>query len=239
MKLSKVIEILKENIPKKETWTPCKNEPYGEYNINLDNDKEVQKILYCVTASDKVSEYFRENNYDLLVSHHPIFADKGIPQLIFHTALDCCKDGLNDFWKDFLNIKNPKHFYDNLGWYGEINSISFNSLCKKIENQLESKIFGAKINNTEKINSVVICTGMGGMVNDKALKTDADCYILGQCTGNPKNSGFRSLIEIGHTLSERNGFNLIEKLLKNKVLVDMVPLEKDICCYGEKYKEFV
>ena len=235
MKAVEVLNKLKSKIPISETWSPCTGESYGGYY--MEPNKEVKKVLYCVTAEKRVQEYFLKNGYDILISHHPIHVImSGIPQIILHTALDCCKDGLNDYWKNFLKVKNPRHFDANLGWYGEIESISYDNLCDKIETELGCKMIGSRLKKINTVNSVVICTGLGGMVNESALKTNCDCYILGQCTSPIEGTGFRSVIEIGHTLSERNGYDFIKKILGSEVQIDIVPLEKDVCVYGEKFE---
>ena len=78
----------------------------------------------------------------------------------------------------------------------------------------------------ETINSVVICTGLGGLVTDLARKTGADCYILGEATEEAGKMGFKAVIEIGHTLSEQCGVNLIRSLLPG-LTIDLAPIEVD------------
>lgn len=204
-----LVKILTDAIPEKDSWGGA--EPYGPYNMDLNRD--YTNILYCVTPNYEVVEYFKENNFDLLISHHPMVAGKNVPQMIFHTALDCCKGGLNDMWKEALDIKNAQHFDANLGWYGEIDPISFSDLvwniasfCGAVEGQTYCKI-------NRPIESVVVCSGLGGLVNDLALKSKADCYILGEALAPAAESGFNALIETGHTNSEWIGVKLFDSLL--------------------------
>ena len=230
--LTRVIE---SKIRKSDSWSLCAHENYGAFN--LAPDAKLEKLLYCVTISDEAIEYFKKHGYDAIVSHHPVLSWKEkLPQLIYHTALDCCEDGLNDFWKNFLGIEDARHFDDNLGWTGKIKPLSFSSLKDKIQTKLEAPIIGDLFNTQHEIGSIVICTGLGGAVNDLALKTDADCYILGQSMLPAKMTGFRNVIEIGHTLSERIGYDCIKNFIKDlPVEIDMIPLDKDICIYGETH----
>ena len=222
MKISEIVELLTNAIPVTDSWTL--HEAYGAYNIK-DFNKEVNKILYCVTPTHDVVEYFYEHTYDLLISHHPYV--EGVPQLIFHTALDCCKNGLNDMWSNYLNVKNPKHFSRNLGWHGEIDPLSFNNLLAKIEEFIGHSVVGVKYNKNQKpIQSVVICTGLGGMVLTEAEFTKADCYITGELMGGIQNSRFKAVIEVGHTLSEFIGVSLFQRLLPS-LQIDSAPLEVD------------
>ena len=52
---SDLIKIITKAIPDSETW--WKGEPYGPYNV--DHDKDYKRLLYCVTPTDEVCQYFR------------------------------------------------------------------------------------------------------------------------------------------------------------------------------------
>lgn len=209
MKASKVIDILTKKAPVTESWIA--NEAYGPYSVN--SNSEVKNALYCVTPTPQVVEEFETGNYDLLLCHHP-YIRKGVPQIILHTALDCCKGGLNDQWRDALGVKNGAHFDKNLGWAGEIDPISFEDLRKKVNRFIGQPTEGIAYSDQEKITSVVICTGLGGMVEWRAKQSGADCYITGELTSDPLRSPFKSIIEVGHTLSEyKTGLNFMRKNL--------------------------
>lgn len=232
IRLEEFTTTLESKILKTDVWHPCAHENYGAYNI--DPDKKIEKLLYCVTMSPEAEKYAKKNGYDAVITHHPILSKGNIPQLVYHTALDCCAEGLNDWWKNFLEVKDAKHFDINLGWTGSIDPISFNQLKDKVESKLEAKIIGDIFTTQKEINSVVICTGLGGVVNSLALRTKADCYILGQSYFPARMTGFRNVIEIGHTLSERIGYDCIKNFAKDlSVRIDSIPLNKDICIYGE------
>lgn len=221
MKISEIVSILTKAIPIKDSWIP---ESYGAYNID-DMSKDVKKILYCVTATEEVVEYFKKHNYDLIISHHPFVVP--VPMLVFHTALDCCKGGLNDMWAELLEVKNAKHFSRNLGWVGSIEPISYDALLEKIENFIGAKVIGVKYTNGSMISSVVICTGLGGMVFSEAERTKADCYITGELmSSHVKDSRFKGVVEVGHTLTEFIGIKLFKELLPN-VQIDSAPLDID------------
>lgn len=220
MKALDVIQRLTKAVPQSVEWS--EGEPYGPYNV--DPNADIQKILFCVTPTREVIEYFHSNGYDLLVSHHPYRTN--VPQVILHTALDCCEGGLNDKWRDALGVMNTKHFDGTLGWYGEIEPTSFNSLVKRCEAFIGHPVIGQIYSEIETIKSVVICSGLGGMVTELALKTEADCYIFGEAVAPAKSMGFKAVIEIGHTLSERMGSELIQDILP-ELQVDQAPLEID------------
>jgi putative NIF3 family GTP cyclohydrolase 1 type 2 len=227
MKASDVIEMCLKRIPPTNTWSGTEGEPYGAFHVPP--QLEIKRVLYCVTPTPKVVKYFKDQGYDLLISHHPYIT--GVPQLIFHTALDCVKGGLNDMWADHLGLVTNKRFNDNLGPYGEIEPISFEDLVYKIKDfagGLKGHVYKSP-SAPEVVSSIAICTGLGGMVTNLARSSKVDCYIIGENIASPEGSGFNFLIEIGHTLSERIGGKLFEEILNpHGIQVDIAPLDIDV-----------
>ena len=207
--------------PLKDSWL---DEPYGAYYFNF--KKEVTSALYCVTPTKGVIEQFERGGYDILISHHPFIAR--VPQVVLHTALDCTKGGLNDQWRDAIGVKNAKHFDDNLGWYGEIEPTDINGLRKKVRNFIGVDPIGAVYSDLDTIRSVVICSGLGGMVEREAYATGADCYILGEAVYSPLYSPFPAMIEVGHTLSEYlPGLRFVRNALGPDIIVHGADLSVD------------
>lgn len=224
MTIDELIETLEKEIPQKDTWTRCADELYGECYI-LDGDKEVKKVLYCVTADEKIKEYFFKNNYDFLIAHHP-FRIMRVPMFIAHTAFDCCKNGLNDIWKDILGLKNATHIVDNLGWIGELEKEMTLDEIIDIINKNDIEIAGGVYNLTNKpIKTVAVCSGLGGMIIDKVEALNPDCYITGELLS-PKTC-IKNVIEVGHTNSERIGVLTLRKIFPN-LTIDVAPKEIDV-----------
>lgn len=233
MKISEIIEICNAAIPRAVEYTS--GEPYGPQNIpSLDMD--VKKILFCVTPTPAVRKHFNENGYDLLISHHPYSA--GVPQLIYHTALDCCQGGLNDMWALSLGMCNIQHFDKDLGWYGDITPTPFSDLVKKVQDfagAVEGQVY-CEGNRT--IKTVVVCSGLGGLVDDLALQSGAECYITGECRQPATSMGFKAVIETGHTNSEWMGVRFFKKLFSREIhngslRIDLA--DKEIDVYGTEF----
>ncbi len=221
MKAEEVTSRLVKGVPKSAEWSV--GEHYGPFSV--DPKSEVKKVLYCVTPTAHVLTYFKKNGYDLLVSHHPFLTE--VPQIILHTALDCCAGGLNDQWAKALNLQNQLPFDGTLGAVGDLpKELSLQELVEKCEEFIGAKVIGQVYSRIKTIKSVVICSGLGGLVTDLAASSQADCYILGEATDAAENMGFPAVIEIGHTLSEKCGVNLIRALLP-EIQVDSAPIEID------------
>ena len=230
MILKDIFRVLSAKIRLEDSF---RDEPYGAYNIQeKDWDKEVKRVLFCVTATHQVLDHFFKEKYDLLIQHHP-FVVPGIPLFIFHTALDCCADGHNDMWSEALGVKNAIHFDKNMGRVGEIDPISFEDLKAKCRALIEGKeILGYTYTNGEPVKSVAICSGLGGIDWRAAEASGAECYVTGQLLY-PCHGNFKHIIELGHTHTEFIGVRLIRKLLEGTdVQVDGASL--DIDYYGEE-----
>ena len=222
-----VVKIITDRVPNSESWT---RELYGAFNLKPNVD--IKKVMFCVTPTRAVVAKFKKEGYDLLVSHHPFRVD--VPQLILHTALDCCEGGLNDMWAKQLGIKNPKHFDKNLGWYGEIEPITLSDLQNSIVKITNGGNDGLAYTNGEIITSVVVCSGLGGMVSRQALATGADCYVTGELVSPANKLGFKAVIETGHTKSEWIGVNLIKEILEpHGIQVDYAGFDVDM--FGKEY----
>lgn len=212
MKVSEIIERCNAAMPREVEYMD--GEPYGAHNIPS-LDMEVTKILYCVTPTQGVKKYFLDNGFDLLISHHPYIA--GVPQLIYHTALDCCEGGLNDMWADHLALTDRKHFDKDLGWSGKLpRPTYFRDLMRKVEDfagDIDGQVYSE---GNRLIETVVICSGLGGMVDKLALESGADCYILGEATQAATKMGFKAVIETGHTNSEWQGVRFFKDLFEEE-----------------------
>lgn len=217
------IEIrLKDKIPRSGSWPPGTSESYGIFGRST---KSIKRAIYAVTYNEGTEHILHQ--YDLALFHHPFHPGKDlkIPYGLFHTALDCCRGGLNDQWRDMLGIIDPKHFDANLGWYGAIAPVSKEDLIAKVEAFICGKIMGQALFTKDEIKSVCVCTGLGGLVLKQAAMTNTDCYIMGEGIGYSDES-IPCIIETGHTLSERCGINLLRKILP-EIQIDPMPIEHD------------
>ena len=100
-------------------------------NVGLlvgDDSSEIKGIYICLDVSDKVLQYVIDNNFNLIISHHPIIfsgikrflkndslhmklvkcINNDINVVSYHTNLDAISNGLNDQFIDLLGIKYKK-----------------------------------------------------------------------------------------------------------------------------------
>lgn len=233
MNINRVIDICTKAIPQKETWKSSKHESYGAYNVE-DDRMVVSKILYCVTPSSEIVEYAKENGYDMIIGHHP-FVIPGIPSMVFHTALDMVDNGgLNWQWKEHLKMKNAIKYEDNLGWFGEIEPVTYDELLEQVKIFTGGYVIGQQKRTDKIIKTVISCSGLGGFVQSIVEKMNPDCFITGELLANVNDLKLDSVIETGHTYSEQCGVNLFRDLLeKHQITVDLAPIYLDR--FGKEY----
>jgi len=88
-----------------------------------DPDREVKRVLVALDPYEKAVKAAIDGNYDLLLTHHPLFwgepvsdtppenwynrlNDAGISCFSFHIRLDLAKGGVNDILADIVGILN-------------------------------------------------------------------------------------------------------------------------------------
>lgn len=235
MRLSDMSDILNQRIHKRDTWPKDNREPYGLQNTHRYNpDKVIVRILYCVTISPEIEQYAYDNHYNAIIAHHPILSDTkpNIPKFHYHLPLDNCAGGLNDQWAAMMGLQNYKHIIDNLGWYGTIKPNTVNDIVKKCEQWIGSPIVGIVSGAKDKIiNTVAICTGLGGMILDDVRALSPDLFITGELFTDPNPRDTVQVIEVGHTLSEQCGVNTIRELFRGTTMsppfIGLAPIELD------------
>jgi putative NIF3 family GTP cyclohydrolase 1 type 2 len=224
MTVEEAVARLLTGVPRSATWRRAAGEAYGPQHTT--GSQPVRRALYCVTVTPEVEQFFGTRQYDLLVAHHPFRPTAAIPNIVLHTALDCCAGGLNDLWRDALEMEHARPITDNLGWSGRIRPASFQHLVERVH-AFAGGIDGQCSCRKDRIESVAVCSGLGGLVAQDAVATGADLFVTGQLIQPAARLDCPAVIEMGHTRSERVGVITIRRLLGRHVQVDVAPLERD------------
>ena len=183
-------------------------------NVGLmvgDKEKEVRKILLALDCTLEVIEEAKENDIDLIITHHPLLfrkpstittdtlIGKKIIELIkndinlysSHTNLDSASGGLNETIVNILGYdskelieanKNARNSNEGLGRFIRLNEeISLDDLIRNIKEKLN--ISGLKIvKASDKVKNIAVINGSGSDFFDAAYKKGADCIITGDTT---------------------------------------------------------
>ncbi len=184
MKLDKIIKLFEAKYPKN---VACEWD-----NVGLligDSESEIKKVLCCLDISSKVIDYAVENNFDMIMSHHPmifkpiknILLDNPMGYRIIkaikndiaiyaaHTNLDSSINGLNDYVLSLMDL-DFEYIYENESYnrpirYIELkNNISIYDMVEIVKNALNIdniKLIFDEYYNSKMIKKIAIVTGSG------------------------------------------------------------------------------
>ena len=171
----------------------------------------VDKIMFCLTITDSVVKQAKEQNCDMIISHHPLFTVpieyKDINMYCAHTNLDRADGGTTD-----LIIKN-------LGFVKSYSSdfVRVVELEQEITvEELKEKLLKISpnlryVNNfgVSKIKNIGFCAGSGSeFINE----TNTDAFVTGDLKFHTALDAKQVVFDIGHFESEIFAPELLKKL---------------------------
>ena len=168
-----------------------------------DPDREVKKVLVALDPYEKAVNAAVAGNYDLLLTHHPLFWGESIPdtpperwynQLIeakiasfsFHIRLDLAKGGVNDILAERLGLKNVCSFDEpeipGLGRIGELEvPMNESELAAHAKRILDAQsVTYTMLPNGRKIRRVAVLGGSASDAIASAALAGADAIVGGE-----------------------------------------------------------
>lgn len=202
-----------------------------------DDSIEVKRALITLDITEDVVDYAVANDFDLIVSHHPLIfkplrsvteddhvarkviklIKNDIAVISLHTRADKVDGGVNDILCDILGIKNPEPFGEGfIGRIGtlveELNMEDFSYLLKGLLDADGVKVADALI----PVQRVAVVGGDGKDFVEDALKLGADTFVSGRISYNvmaEANEMGINLIEAGHFFTEHPVTSFFQSLL--------------------------
>ncbi len=168
--------------------------------IAPDHDR-IQKVLVALDLTVPVAEEAVKGDYDLVLTHHPIFWDPvksispncpetaaayrlirhGIGHFAAHTNLDACPDGVNDVLAELLSLKDIRPLPpENLGRIGTLSEAiplyAFHAFC---EERLGSK--GKFVGDPNRpVRTAAVIGGSGGSDIIDVFRAGCDVFVTGE-----------------------------------------------------------
>ena len=195
MKISDVIEIIEKEFPQELA--------YEWDNVGLlvgDRNREVKTVVTCLDVTEKVIEFAKECEAQLIISHHPVIfspincinRDTKSGKLLMdaienkiaiysaHTNCDKAENGINTRLAQMFNLEDVESLEED--GFGRIGNLSlplpFYEFAKVVEEKLETKIrYCGDIK--KQVQKIAICSGAGGDVIPAAIGKGADVLITG------------------------------------------------------------
>lgn len=229
-----------------------------EFSEEWDNDgvmlckntgEPVKKILVCLEINEKTANEAKEQNCDLIVTHHPyifrplksicgkdfelaqLLISSGISVLSYHTRLDAAQGGVNDVLAETLCLCNVKNFAG-LGRVGELShEMDEKEFLSFVKEKLSCDILRHSRLCAKKIKKVAVVGGAGKDFVLDAAKI-ADAYITGDLSHNAfitaQEQGVLA-VDAGHYHTENPVAKAVAQKLSEKFPVLEVFLSDPLC----------
>ena len=174
------------------------------------NSKNINKILFALTVTDKIVEQARMNNCDMIISHHPLFfvplEYKDLNIYCAHTNLDLAEGGTTDTLIEKLGFQKTET--DGFVRIVRLSTpISVEELKQKLI-KISPKLRYINNYDIQTIKSIAFCAGSGAEFIDT---TDTDVFITGDLKFHTAIESNKIVFDIGHFESEI----FAPKILKN------------------------
>ncbi len=193
-----------------------------------DPNREVIRILCALDVTDDTVDYAINNDYDLIISHHPmIFRPiKGlnyndpvsrrvfrllkhdIAVMSFHTRLDAGAGGVNDVFAKLLGLTDVTPFGVDGEMIGRIGTLPAEEDITEFAVNIKKLLHAERIlysKGSGTVHRVAVCGGDGKDFVKAAKAAGADSYVTGQLSYNiMADSGDYglNLFEAGHFQTE-------------------------------------
>lgn len=217
MEIKKITDLIENfaSLELQEAWDYC------GFQIDF-VQKEVQKILLCVSVTQDIINQAVKDNFDMIIAHHPLFFipfefNKNIPIYSAHTNLDKAQGGTTDTLIEILDLDGAQKiaFGDFLRLVQVKDPIQLEDFVKILKDKLNIKNLRVVNNlNKEKISRIAFCAGSGADFLHEAEKSKADAFVTGDVKYHTALESNVIIIDVGHFESERPILKKIKKILE-------------------------
>lgn len=194
------------------------------WGINIEGYDEIRKIMLCLTVTEDVVKQAKEQNCDMIISHHPLFcvnchselvSESYAPQInvyCAHTNLDKAQGGTTDTLIETLGLSKHKvkiehDFLRMIDYKTTIED--FNNLLKKISPN--TRVINN--NKVKELNKIAFCAGSGSEFINEAKDFGADCLVTGDLKFHTALDSDIVVYDIGHFESEILVLPIFEKII--------------------------
>lgn len=181
--------------------------------------KNINKIMLALTITDDIYEQAKEQNCDMIISHHPLFCVpikySDIDMYCAHTNMDKANGGTTDTIIKTLGYKSISSGQDEFVRLVKLDKpITINELKEKLK-QISPNL--RYTNNTKKthISAIGFCAGSGSeFINDY----DVDAFVTGDLKFHTALESKTIVFDIGHFESEILILNVFKEILNCNVV---------------------
>lgn len=192
--------------------------------VNVSGTSDVQKVMICLTVTEDIVKQAKENDCDMIVSHHPLFfvpfEYKDINIYCAHTNLDRTSGGTTD---ELIKILGLSDYV--------MSGIEQHPFVRYVECPLTVRDFTERLSrmsqnlrvvnnkNISEIKKIAFCAGSGSEFIKDAVINSADAFVTGDIKFHTAVDSPIVLFDMGHFESEIPVLNVFLKLLRYEVQI--------------------
>lgn len=184
-------------------------------------NQDIKKIMLCLTVTDDVVRQAREQNCDMIVSHHPLFnvsiKYKNIDIYCAHTNLDRAKGGTTDTLIKTLGL--AKFIVTNSG-EGFVRYINYETSLQDFVERLKTISPHLRYVNNKgvtQLKRIAFCAGSGTEFIQEAFENGADALVTGDLKFHTALESPIVVFDIGHFESEVLVLPVFEQIIGDDV----------------------
>ena len=190
--------------------------------VNVGSYDNIDKVVLCLTVTNDVVRQAKEQNCDLIISHHPCFyiplAWSGINIYCAHTNMDKAKGGTTDTIIGELGLSNYKINVE----HDFLRMIKYRTTVDVFSKLLKQISPNARLinnNNVTELNKIAFCAGSGSEFLNEAKELGADCLVTGDLKFHTALDSKIAVYDIGHFESEILVLPVFEKIIGRDVKI--------------------
>lgn len=187
--------------------------------ITETSKNDIKKVLIALTVTNNVYLQAKNQNCDMIISHHPLFfvpyKFKDIDIYCAHTNMDKTQGGTTDTLVKTLGFEISEQ--DDFLRFVDTD-ISIKELNKRIR-LIAPNARLINNNNINRIKKIGFCAGSGMELYEIAVSKDCDCFITGDVKYHPAIDSEIVVYDIGHFESEVLIKKVFYEIIKNNVEV--------------------
>lgn len=185
------------------------------------SNTDIQKIMLCLTVTDDVVRQAREQNCDMIVSHHPLFnvsiKYKNIDIYCAHTNLDRAKGGTTDTLIKTLGLAKFIVANSDEGFVRYINyETSLQDFVKRLK-KISPHLRYVNNKGVTKLKRIAFCAGSGTEFIQEAFENGADALVTGDLKFHTALDSPIVVFDIGHFESEVLVLSVFEQIIGNGI----------------------
>ena len=183
--------------------------------------QDIEKIMLCLTVTDDIVRQAREQNCDMIISHHPLFTVpllyKNIDIYCAHTNLDRAQGGTTDTLIKTLGLDQFIVANSGEGFTRYINyETSLQDFVKRLKT-ISPHLRYVNNKGVTELKRIAFCAGSGTEFIQESFENGADALVSGDLKFHTALDSTIVVFDIGHFESEILVLPVFEQIIGDSV----------------------